>query len=71
MNDPLFSREALNEYTKRPERSTHVKTRKLKNCYTKTDQKTVETVTNLLEKVKEDNEDPYLAVLKSNKHTTS
>ena len=45
MNDPLFSREALNEYTKRPERSTHVKTRKLKNCYTKADQKTVETVT--------------------------
>ena len=46
MNNPLFSREVLNEYTKHPERSTHVKARKLKNCYTKADQKTVEqTVT--------------------------
>ena len=46
INDPLFSRETLHEYTKYPERSTHVKARKLKNCYTKADQKTVEqTVT--------------------------
>ena len=42
MNDPLISRETLHEYTKYPERSTHVKARKLKNCYTKADQKTVE-----------------------------
>ena len=46
MNDSLFSREALHEYIKHPERSTHLKARKLKNCYTKADQKTVEeTVT--------------------------
>ena len=46
MNDPLFSREALREYTKHPERSTHLQARKRKNFYTKTDQKTVEqTVT--------------------------
>ena len=32
MNDPLFSREALHKYTKHPEKSTHVKARKLKNC---------------------------------------
>ena len=46
MNDPLFSREALHESIKHPERSTHLKARKRKNCYTKADQKTVEqTVT--------------------------
>ena len=46
MNDPLFSREALHEYTKHPERSTHLQARKLENFYTKADQKTVEqTVT--------------------------
>ena len=39
MNDALFSREALHEYTKHPEKSTHVKARKLKNCYTKADEK--------------------------------
>ena len=42
MNDPLFLREALHESTKHPEKSTHVKARKLKNCYTKADEKTVE-----------------------------
>ena len=35
MNDPLFSRKALHEQTKHPEKCTHVKARKLKNCYTK------------------------------------
>ena len=46
INDPLFSRETLHEYTNYPERSTHVKARKLKNYYTKADQKAVEqTVT--------------------------
>ena len=39
MNDPLFSREALHEYIKHPEKSTHMKARKLKNCYTKADEK--------------------------------
>ena len=44
MNDPLFSREALHKYTKHPEKSTHVKARKLKNCYTKADEKNEMTV---------------------------
>ena len=35
VNNLLFSRQALHEYTKHPEKSTHVKARKLKNCYTK------------------------------------
>ena len=39
MNDPLFSRETLYEYTKHPEKSTHVNARKLKNCYGKADEK--------------------------------
>ena len=39
MNDPLCSRETLHENTKHLERSTHVKARKLKNCYTKADEK--------------------------------
>ena len=42
MNNPLFSREALHEYTEHPEKSTHVKARKLKNCYTKADEKKLE-----------------------------
>ena len=44
MNYPLFSREALHEYTKYPEKSTHVKVRKLKNCYTKSREKNEMTV---------------------------
>ena len=44
MNDPLFSRDALHEYTKHLERSTHLQARKRKNFYTKTDQKTVEQI---------------------------
>ena len=39
MNDPLFSREALHEYTKHPEKSAHVKAMKRKNCYNKADEK--------------------------------
>ena len=35
VNNLLFSRQALHEYTKHPEKSTRVKARKLKNCYTK------------------------------------
>ena len=39
INDPLFSREALHELIKHPEKSPHVKARKLKNCYTKAGEK--------------------------------
>ena len=39
INDPLFSRKALHEYTEHHEKSTHVKARKLKKCYTKADGK--------------------------------
>ena len=39
MNDPLCSRETLHQYTKYLEKSTHVKAKKLTNCYTKADEK--------------------------------
>ena len=44
VNDPLFSREALHEYTKDPEKSTHLKVMKLKNCHTKADEKNEMTI---------------------------
>ena len=34
----IFSRNALHEYTKYPEKSTHMKAKKLKNCYIKADE---------------------------------
>ena len=43
VNDPLFSREALHEFIKHPDKSSHVKTRKLK-IYTKAGEKTEMTV---------------------------
>ena len=60
MNDRLFSRQALHEYTKYPENSTHSKARKLKNCYTKPDEKTVkqtETVASIKFKFCDGNHD--------------
>ena len=44
MNDPLFSRETLYEYTEHPEKPTHVKARKLKNFCTNADKKNEITV---------------------------
>ena len=42
--DLLFSGKALHEYTKHPEKLTHVKAKKKKNCYTKADEKSRMTV---------------------------
>ena len=37
MNDPLFSREALHEYTKGPEKQNQRRLKQMKNCLVKTD----------------------------------
>ena len=39
MNDPLFSREALHEYAWQKEKAGNAKHKKLKNCYTKSEEK--------------------------------
>ena len=39
MNDPLFSREALYEYTKVPEKQNQRRLRQMKNCFVKADKK--------------------------------
>ena len=39
MNDPLFSIEALYEYTKVPEKQNQRRLRQMKNCFVKTDKK--------------------------------
>ena len=39
MNDPLFSREALHEYTKGPEKQNQRRLKQMKNCFTKADKK--------------------------------
>ena len=39
MNDPLFSIEALYEYTKVPEKQNQRTLRQMKNCFVKADKK--------------------------------
>ena len=39
MNDPLFSREALHEYTKGPEKQNQRRLRQMKSCFVKADKK--------------------------------
>ena len=39
MNDPLFSREALHEYKKGPEKENQRRLKHMKNCFTKADKK--------------------------------
>ena len=39
MNDPLFSSEALHEYAGQKEKAGNAKHKKLKNCYTKSEEK--------------------------------
>ena len=39
MNGPLFSREALHKYAGQKEKSGNAKHKKLKNCYTKSEER--------------------------------
>ena len=39
MNDPLFYREALHEYTKGPEKQNKRRLKQMKNCFVKADKK--------------------------------
>ena len=44
MNDPLFSSEALHEHAGQKEKAGNAKHKKLKNCYTKSEEKVTQII---------------------------